>query len=105
LSLSFSLFEVFPAQVCAKSARLRGKKGYVVAVNRTVVGIILIVIGIVLRGIGIKGYQKQEDVFRAGDFFNVTATTTKTVPALKYVGSGVIGAGAVLLILSFTGRK
>lgn len=73
--------------------------------NRALVGVILIVLGIVLLGIGIKGYQKQEDIFRAGDFFNVTATTTKTVPALKYVGSGVIGAGAILLILSFTGRK
>ena len=73
--------------------------------NKTLTGVILIVVGIVLLGIGIKGYQKQEDIFRAGDFLNVSATSTKTIPALKYVGSGVIGAGAVLLILSFTGRK
>jgi hypothetical protein len=74
-------------------------------VNKTLIGIILIVVGAVLLLIGIKGYQKEEELFGARDFFSFTATRTKTVPVLKYIGSGVIGAGAILVITGFTKRK
>jgi hypothetical protein len=74
-------------------------------VNKMVMGLVLIVIGAVLLLIGIKGYQTEEEIFGAKNWFNVTATTKKELPALKYIGSGLIGAGAILMIMSFGKRK
>lgn len=72
--------------------------------NKKLIGIILVLIGAVLLLIGIKGYQKQEELFHIKDIFSATTTTTKQVPALKYVGSGLIGAGVILIWLGF-GKK
>ena len=68
-------------------------------VNKMLTGLIMIIIGVILLLIGIKGYRKQEELFGAKDLFSVTATRTKDLPALKYVGSGLIGAGALLAIM------
>ena len=73
--------------------------------NKMLTGLILIVVGAVLLLVGIKGYQKQEEIFGARDVFSVTATRIKEVPALKYVGSGLIGGGIILLITGFGKRK
>jgi hypothetical protein len=70
-----------------------------------VTGLLLIVIGGILLLIGFKGYQKQEELFRVGDLFSATATTTKTIPAFRYIGSGCLGAGLILITLGFTKRK
>ena len=66
---------------------------------------VLIVIGLVLLLIGIKGYQTHEEIIGAKDLFSVTATRTKELPALKYVGSGLIGGGAILMVMGFGKRK
>jgi hypothetical protein len=68
-------------------------------------GVILIVIGAVLLLIGIRGYQSEEEIFGAKNVFSVTARTKKEVPALKYIGSGLIGGGAILLIIGFGKRQ
>jgi hypothetical protein len=67
-------------------------------------GLALIVIGAVLLLVGIKGYQTEEEIFGAKNVFSVTATTKKQLPALKYIGSGLIGGGAILAIIGF-GKK
>ena len=68
-------------------------------------GLILIVFGAVLLLIGIKGYQKQEEILGAKNVFSIMATTTKELPALKYVGSGLIGGGGILAMMGFSKRK
>jgi hypothetical protein len=68
------------------------------------IGLVLIVIGAILLLIGIKGYQTEEEIFGAKNVFSVTATTKKQLPALKYIGSGLIGGGAILTIMGF-GKK
>ena len=74
--------------------------------NKNVIaGLLLTAIGIVLLLIGIKGYQKQEELLRFGDYFSATATTTKTIPAFRYIGSGCIGGGVIFLVTGFSRRK
>jgi hypothetical protein len=70
-----------------------------------ITGLVLIVIGGVLLVIGIKGYQREEEIFGAKNVFSVTATTKKELPALKYIGSGLIGAGVILTIIGFGKRR
>ena len=79
---------------------------YFAPVNKTVlVGLFLTLLGAVLLLIGIKGYQKQEELFRVGEYFSASATTTKTVPAFRYVGSGCIGGGIILMLMASSKRK
>ena len=74
--------------------------------NKTIVaGLLLMIVGGVLLLIGFKGYQKQEELFHVGDVFSASATTTKTVPAFRYIGSGCIGGGLILLLTGFSKRK
>lgn len=74
--------------------------------NKTVVtGLFLTLLGAVLLLIGLKGYQKQEELFRLGEYFSASTTTTKTVPAFRYVGSGCIGGGIILMAMGFSKRK
>jgi hypothetical protein len=70
-----------------------------------ITGLLLMIIGGVLLLIGFKGYQKQEELFHLGDYLSATTTTTKTVPAFRYVGSGCVGAGIILLGVGFSKRK
>jgi len=75
-------------------------------VNKTIAtGLLLTTIGLILLVIGIKGYQKQEELLRFGDYFSATTTTTKTIPAFRYIGSGCIGGGIILLVMGFSKRK
>src|SRR5438067_2477968 len=64
-------------------------------------GLLLTIIGGVLLLIGFKGYQRQEELFRLGDYLSATTTSTKTNPAFRYVGSGCIGAGLILIFMGF----
>jgi hypothetical protein len=69
-----------------------------------ITGLVLAAIGIILLVIGTKGFQKQEELFRVGEF-SATTSTTKTVPAFRYIGSGCIGGGIILLAIGLAKRK
>jgi uncharacterized membrane protein (DUF441 family) len=66
--------------------------------------IIAIIVGIICLFFAQVGIQKKHEVFRVGDFA-ATATTTKTYPALRYVGGGLIVAGLVVLGMGYFNRR
>ena len=66
-------------------------------------GVILIVAGIVCFVLSNVNFRHEEDVVRIGTF-RATATTSRTVPTFRYIGTACLGAGAVLLIVGFLRR-
>ena len=67
-------------------------------------GLILICFGIVFLVLGNVEFKTQEEVFRLGNM-SATATTAKTVPAFRYAGAAVLGAGAVVVAFGFRQRR
>ncbi len=69
--------------------------------KRTRIGIAVMTLGIVLLILGVVKFQSREEVFRFGNI-QATASTEKTIPALRYLGIAVTAAGTVLVVLGFT---
>jgi hypothetical protein len=67
-------------------------------------GIIALILGIVCVFLARVGIQNKEEVFRVGNF-TATSTTTKTYPALQYVGGGLIVGGAIVLGIGYINRR
>lgn len=73
--------------------------------NKTLAGgLTLICLGILFLVLGNVEFKTQEEVFRLGNL-SATATTAKTVPAFRYVGFAVLGAGLVVLVIGFRNRR
>jgi uncharacterized membrane protein YidH (DUF202 family) len=67
-------------------------------------GLIIIVLGIICLVLGRVGIQNRQEVFRIGSI-RATSTTTKTYPALGYVGYGLLAGGVIVLGFGFVGRR
>lgn len=67
-------------------------------------GLVIIVLGIICLILGRVGIQNREEVFRVGNF-RATSTTTKTYPALSYVGYGMLAGGVIALGFGFFQRR
>jgi hypothetical protein len=67
-------------------------------------GIIAIILGVICLFFAQVGIQNKREVFRVGDF-SATATTTKTYPALRYIGGGLIIGGLVVLGMRYLNRR
>jgi|KBSMisStaDraftv2_1062788.scaffolds.fasta_scaffold2527414_1 hypothetical protein len=73
--------------------------------NRTSwAAIIAIILGIIFLFFAQVGIEKKHEVFRIGDL-SASATTTKTYPALRYVGGGLSVAGLVALGMGYFNRR
>jgi Na+/H+ antiporter NhaA len=66
-------------------------------------GIIAIILGIICLFFAQVGIQNKREVFRVGDI-SATTTTTKTYPALRYVGGGLIIGGLIFLGMRYLNR-
>jgi uncharacterized membrane protein YidH (DUF202 family) len=67
--------------------------------NQSILGIILILIGAALLAYGHFSYQSRETVLEVGPI-KATAERTHNVPIPPILGWAMIGAGAVVLVLS-----
>jgi uncharacterized membrane protein (DUF441 family) len=67
-------------------------------------GIIALILGIVCLFLAQVGIQKKQEVFRIGSV-TATSTTTKTYPALRYVGAGLIAGGLLVLGIGYFNRQ
>jgi hypothetical protein len=67
-------------------------------------GIIAIILGILCLFFAQVGIRNKQEVFRVGNF-TATSTTTKTYPALRYVGGGLIVGGLIVLGMSYFNRR
>jgi hypothetical protein len=66
--------------------------------------IIAIIVGIIFLFFARVGIQNKHEVFRVGDF-SATTTSTKTYPALRYVGGGLIIGGLIALGMGYFNRR
>lgn len=66
--------------------------------NKSILGIVLIVIGAAILAYGHFSYQSRETVLEVGPI-KATAEKTHDVPVPPILGWGLIGAGAVVLVL------
>lgn len=57
-------------------------------------------LGIIFLVLGGIGFEHREEVFRVGDF-HASATTKRTMPALRYIGVALMGGGAVMVVLGY----
>jgi hypothetical protein len=67
-------------------------------------GLAVIAIGIICLVLGRIGIQNKQEVLRFGNF-SATSTTTKTYPALAYIGYGLLAGGVIVLGLGFFQRR
>jgi hypothetical protein len=67
-------------------------------------GIVAIVLGIICLFLAQVGIQNKQEVFRVGNI-SATSTTTKTYPALRYVGIGFVAGGLVVLGMGYFNRR
>lgn len=67
-------------------------------------GIIALIMGIICLFFAQVGIQNKQEVFRVGNF-TATSTTTKTYPALRYVGLGLIAGGLIVLGMGYFNRR
>jgi len=67
-------------------------------------GLIIIIIGLVCVFLAGVGIQNKQEVFRIGNV-SATSTTTKTYPALRYLGGGLIVGGAIILGIGYVNRR
>jgi hypothetical protein len=67
-------------------------------------GIIALILGIICLFFAQVGIQNKQEVFRIGSV-TATSTTTKTYPALRYVGAGLIAGGLIVLGMGYLGRR
>ena len=67
------------------------------------IGVVLILAGGLFFVLSNVNFRHEEDVVRIGTF-RATATTSRTVPTFRYIGTACLGAGAVLLIVGFLRR-
>jgi hypothetical protein len=73
--------------------------------NRTLLAAAgLAVVGIILLVLGNVEFSRQAEVLKLGGF-SASATTKRTIPALRYAGMGFLGAGVVVLILGVAGKR
>jgi hypothetical protein len=66
--------------------------------------IIAIILGIISLFFAQVGIQNKQEVFRIGSV-TATSTTTKTYPALRYVGGGLIIGGLIVLGMGYFNRR
>lgn len=67
-------------------------------------GLALLAIGGVCFLLSYVQFKRNEEVFRVGNF-SASATTSRTVPALRYVGIGCAAAGGLLAVVGFVQRR
>jgi uncharacterized protein YjeT (DUF2065 family) len=67
-------------------------------------GVVLLAIGVLLFLLSFIQFKRSEEVFRVGTF-RAMATTSRTVPELRYAGIACASAGAVLALLGFVQRR
>ena len=67
-------------------------------------GVGLAVAGVVLLIPGNVEFSRREEVLRFGDF-SASATTKRTIPALRYAGVGSLGAGVALLVVAVAAKR
>jgi hypothetical protein len=67
-------------------------------------GIAAIILGLVCVFFARVGIQNKQEVFRVGNF-SATSTTTKTYPALRNLGGGLIVGGAIVLGIGYINRR
>ena len=67
-------------------------------------GIIALILGILCLFFAQVGIQNKQEVFRLGSI-TATSTTTKTYPALRYVGGGLIIGGLIVLGMRYFNRR
>lgn len=67
-------------------------------------GIVLLILGLVCVFLAQVGIQNKQEVFRLGGI-SATSTTTKTYPALRYVGGGLIVGGVIVLGIGYVNRR
>jgi hypothetical protein len=67
-------------------------------------GIIILIAGIVCVFLAQVGIQNKQEVFRIGTI-TATSTTTKTYPALRYLGGGLIVGGVIVLGIGYVNRR
>jgi len=67
-------------------------------------GLSIIALGIICLILGRVGFQNKQEVFRIGSI-TATSTTTKTFPALAYVGYGLLAGGVVVLGIGYVNRR
>jgi uncharacterized membrane protein (DUF441 family) len=73
--------------------------------NRTSwAAIIATILGIICLFLAQVGIQNKQEVFRVGSI-TATSTTTKTYPALRYVGGGLIVGGLIVLGMGYFKRR
>jgi hypothetical protein len=70
----------------------------------TFFGILLIAIGALSFLLSTVQFKRNEEVLRVGNF-SATATTSRTVPAFRYVGIGCASAGFILVIVGLVRRR
>jgi hypothetical protein len=70
----------------------------------TFFGILLIAIGALSFLLSTVQFKRNEEVLRVGNF-SATATTSRTVPGLRYVGIGCASAGFILVIVGLVRRR
>ena len=61
-------------------------------------------IGAVFFLLSFVQFKRSDEVFRVGTF-SAKATTSRTVPAFRYVGIGCASVGVVLALLGFGQRR
>jgi hypothetical protein len=66
--------------------------------------IIAIILGIICLFFAQVGIQNKQEVFRVGNF-TATSTTTKTYPALRYLGVGLVAGGLIVLGMAYFNRR
>ena len=67
-------------------------------------GVVLGVLGALLFLLGNLEFNRREEVLRFGDF-SASATTKRTVPALRYTGVGLLGAGVAILVVGIAQKR
>ena len=72
--------------------------------KRLLSGLLLVAIGILFLVLSMMEFRSKEELFRVGDF-SASATTKRTVPALRYVGIGFFAAGVILAGIGFKSGK
>ncbi len=67
-------------------------------------GVVLLGIGVLLLVLGNVEFSRREEVLRFGDF-SASATTKRTIPALRYAAVALIGAGVAVLVVDFFAKR
>jgi Na+/H+ antiporter NhaA len=67
-------------------------------------GLVVLILGLVCVFLAQVGIENKQEVFRLGSI-TATSTTTKTYPALRYVGGGLIVGGVIVFGIGYINRR